>query len=131
MTLDLPISKFQNFKMSARECISVENLRKKYNDKEITLEKWLKNENNIYIGRNMAFYVKGAVKSKWANNFKVKKFGRDECLKLYKGFIILKIKEDPVNFDISSLKGKVLGCFCKENERCHADILIELCNESN
>ena len=67
--------------MTSRECISVANLRTKYNDKEMTLEKWLNLSNNhIYIGRNMTFYVPGSVKSKWSNIFKVKECGRDECL---------------------------------------------------
>ncbi len=34
-------------------------------------KEWSDDPNNVYIGRNMAHYVPGAVGSKWANNFKV------------------------------------------------------------
>jgi len=51
------------------------------------LEHWLENPNHIYIGRNLTFYVKGAIHSKWANPFSAKKYGRDECLRLYKEWI--------------------------------------------
>jgi hypothetical protein len=50
---------------------SVVNVRKKelqklgYRD----LLHWLEDENHVYIGRNMSFYVPGAVASKWANPF--------------------------------------------------------------
>ena len=50
-----------------------------YND----FEDWVKNNENVYIGRNMNFYVKGALGSKWRNKFSVKKYGREECLRLY------------------------------------------------
>lgn len=50
--------------------ISVKELRK--NGIE-NLEEWLKNPNNIYIGRDMTCYVKGAKASKWQNPFNVKK----------------------------------------------------------
>ena len=41
-----------------------------------SLEEWLKNENHAYIGRDMTHYVPGAKGSKWANPFKVDKYGR-------------------------------------------------------
>ena len=82
-TLKKKRTKKQTMVSISRECISVKNLREKYNDKEMTLEKWLKDPTHIYIGRNMV-YVKGATKSKWSNSFTVKKYGRDECLRRYK-----------------------------------------------
>ena len=36
----------------------------------------------------MTHYVPGAVGSKWANPFKVEKFGREECLMEYKNYIL-------------------------------------------
>jgi len=83
---------------------------------------WLKDENHIYIGRNMVFYVPGAVKSKWANPFNVKKYGRDECLRMYREHIL----NSDLKNQLSELKGKVLGCWCCP-EPCHGDILVELC----
>jgi len=97
--------------------IKKEHLKKKGYD---NLEHWLENENHIYIGRNMSFYVPGAVKSKWANPYSVKKYGRDECLKLYKKYV-----KDNLMDDLSELKGKVLGCWCSP-EPCHGNVLINL-----
>lgn len=86
---------------------------------------WLSHDNHVYIGRNMSFYVKGATKSKWANPFNVKKYGRDECLKLYKQYI----QDSPdLRAALPELKGKILGCWCHP-DKCHGDILCELLTE--
>lgn len=87
------------------------------------LEEWLKNENHVYIGRNMSFYVKGAEKSKWNNPFTVKKYGREGCLEKYEKYI-----KEKGELDVEELKGKVLGCWCKP-EACHGDVLVDLCDK--
>jgi len=84
------------------------------------LEDWLQKDNHIYIGRNMTFYVPGAVKSKWANPFSVNQYGREECLKMYKKYV----KENLID-DLHELKGKTLGCWCAP-EACHGDILMKM-----
>ena len=89
------------------------------------LEEWLKNKNNIYIGRNMSFYVKGAEGSKWANPFSVKKYGRDKCIRLYERYIL---GNEKLYKDLDELKDKNLGCWCYPLE-CHGDILIKLYNK--
>lgn len=86
------------------------------------LESWLLDKQNIYIGRNMSFYVKGAIGSKWANPFSVKKYGRNKCLELYESYI--NNNTDLYN-SLDELKGKHLGCWCYP-EKCHGDILIKL-----
>ena len=90
-----------------------------------SLEEWLKDKQNVYIGRDMTVYVKGAKGSKWANPFSVKKYGREKCLELYEDYI-LNNKELLDN--LSELKNKNLGCWCHP-EKCHGDILIKLINE--
>ena len=85
-------------------------------------EEWSGRENTLYIGRNMNFYVKGALGSKWANPFSAKKFGREECLRLYEERI--RQNEDLMG-SLDELRGKELGCWCKP-EGCHGDILIKL-----
>jgi hypothetical protein len=116
--------------MTTRECIKVDNLRKKYS-RDYTLEKWLQDPNNIYIGRNMTFYVKGANKSIWANPFQIKKCKSiDDCLDKYREFILGEIKKNPEVYDLNILKGKNLGCWCLEKDKCHADVLISLLKES-
>ena len=86
------------------------------------LEHWLENDNHIYIGRNLSFYVKGANESIWANKFSVKKYGREDCLKKYKENIL---KNPKLMKKLPNLKGKILGCWCYP-EKCHGDILLEL-----
>ena len=108
--------------------MEVINVRKKelnkigYRD----LEHWLENENHIYIGRNLSFYVKGAIKSKWANPFSVKKYGRDECLKKYREYIL---NDSKLMNELQELQNKILGCWCYP-ELCHGNILIKLLNNT-
>ena len=110
-------------------CVKKDNLKKLgYRD----LEHWLEDSNNIYIGRNMV-YVKGANKSKWCNPFTVKKYGREQCLQLYKEYILNNPK---LLSELNELKNKKLGCWCYKsnknpalNEECHGDILMELVDQ--
>lgn len=88
------------------------------------LEHWLEDGNHIYIGRNNC-YVKGAKGSIWKNPFSVKKFGRDGCLIQYEEYLR---KNKKLMDNLSSLKGKVLGCWCAP-EGCHGDILVKLLKE--
>ena len=100
------------------------------------LEHWLENSNHEYIGRNMEYYVPGARHSKWSNPFSVKKYGLNECLRLYREWVVSgtnpvnkKTRTDgPLINDIEELRGKVLGCWCKPNP-CHGDILTNLLSE--
>lgn len=88
------------------------------------LEHWLENPNHIYIGRNMTFYVPGAVKSKWSNPYSVKKYGRDKCLEMYEQHI----KDTPELLkSLKELQGKTLGCWCHP-EACHGHVLQKLLN---
>lgn len=97
-----------------------------------TLEEWLKDPDHIYIGRNMTAYVKGAVGSKWANPFPVKTHGLDKCLELYRSYLT---KNKELMEQLHELKGKILGCWCREidneteDQICHGDVLVELINE--
>lgn len=114
----------------SRICVKVGNLRSVYNDNSMTFEKWLENPDNIYIGRSGRIFINKKIfhyaDSIWKNPFTVKKYNREECLKLYKEYISEKIKSDPLIYDVSKLKGKKLGCWCKLDEACHSDILINL-----
>ncbi len=103
--------------------MSVVNCKKKilqengYTD----FQDWKSKPNNVYIGRNMSFYIKGATASKWANPYTVKKYGLDECLRLYEEHI----NNSGLINDIDELKNKNLGCWCKPN-KCHGDILLKI-----
>lgn len=116
--------------MSKRECVKVANLRKTYGT-NITLEKWLLDPNNVYVGRHgrisidkkYVFVYKG---SKWANPFKLSDYTLEECLIMYREYILKKITNDPKNYDINELNGKNLGCWCTPESKCHVDVLLSL-----
>ncbi len=80
---------------------------------------------DIYIGRQCYMGGWRLSKSKWANPFSVKKYGREESLKLYREYIL---ENDELYHSLLELENKVLGCWCKPND-CHGDILIELLYE--
>ena len=108
-----------------------------YND----FKQWIANKDNIYIGRNMTYYVPGAVGSIWGNPFPVsdRGYSLEESLEKYKQYI--ESKPDLIN-KLKELDGKVLGCWCKTSDRnsdivsnkpkkCHGDILAELVEKYN
>ncbi len=103
--------------------MSVINCRKKnlqengYDD----FEDWNSNKDNVYIGRNMNYYVKGAIKSKWCNPYPVKKYGLDKCLEMYKKYLY----DSGLIDDIEELRDKNLGCWCAPSS-CHGDILLDI-----
>ena len=104
------MSKVINIKNSELKKIGYDNL-----------VEWLENDEHIYIGRNMSFYVAGAVGSKWQNPYSLKQYTIDDSLKLYEKHI----KDSGLINDILELDGKILGCWCKPN-KCHGDVLRKL-----
>ena len=125
------------------ENIRVANLRKNgYN----SLIDWLEDKNHVYVGRNMTFYVKGAEKSEFANPFKVKtqskiaqqgnfankkdySNGLSTSLEKYEEWLRDKCAKDKdVKKRLLSLRGKVLGCWCKP-AGCHGDVMAKLIQE--
>ena len=85
----------------------------------VNVKNWIKEPNNIYIGRR----TKGIKASKWKNPFKINYCNsRKKAVRLFEKYI--KRKRNLVN-SISELKGKVLGCWCAP-KLCHAQILHHL-----
>jgi hypothetical protein len=77
-----------------------------------------KEKYDVYIGRP----------SKWGNPFEIGKDGtREEVIEKYKKYLLSRPN---LLKDISELKGKILGCWCKPLA-CHGDILAELADETN
>lgn len=125
--------------------MSVVNVKVKYiRPKYDNLEEWIKDKNNVYIGRKGVVFIKrGEGKERfpkadsiWANPFKIdEKNGvdRDKVIELYREYITDKIKKEPELVDeLLKLEGKNLGCWCVEpNSKvgCHGNILVELINK--
>lgn len=102
--------------------VKVAYIRPKYKD----VHEWMRDPNNVYIGRTM--FVNGIrfPSSIWANKHKItEKVSRDEVLKLYEKDI--RANKELMS-KISTLNGKNLGCWCKP-EPCHGDVLVKLYNE--
>lgn len=93
------------------------------------LEDWLSTSSHVYIGRGMTFYVPVAVKHEFANPFSVKKYGRTECLRLYRTWLLEKLKDPASQARFMLLKDRALGCWCKADEACHADVVNDLLQE--
>jgi hypothetical protein len=75
---------------------------------------------DIYIGR--ACY--GFPQSKWGNPFIIGKDGsRDEVIEKYRKYIL---ERPDLIGSLKDLEGKILGCWCPKNKKCHGDVLIEL-----
>lgn len=87
---------------------------------------------HVYIGRNMSFYVKGTINSKWRNPYTVKKLGRDQCLARYRERIVNGVDEkgrtNTLRHELGELSGKELGCWCHP-EPCHGHVLADLVKE--
>lgn len=61
----------------------------------------------------------------FGNPFTLELYGREECLRLYRLYFQMRIQNDAIfRANIESLRGKILGCFCKPLP-CHGDIIKE------
>jgi hypothetical protein len=119
-------------------CVKVKHLRPKYDN----LKEWIDDENNVYIGRKGIIFITDPKTNKkerypkndsiFANPYKVDKDGTiEEVINMYIKYLTKKIKNKEITIEqILSLRGKRLGCWCKEkgDEMCHGDILMELLN---
>ena len=112
--------------MSVVNC-KVAHIRPKYKN----LQEWMKDPNNVYIGRaGIVFIDKQRFpkqSSNFANPFKIGKDGtRDEVIEKYKTYITNKLNDnEELQKELINLEGKTLGCWCAP-EPCHGDILLEL-----
>lgn len=66
-------------------------------------------------------------RSKWGNPFNLSEYTREESLVEYRKWLQDQIQTDK-QF-IEPLKGFDLACGCELDEKCHADIILELLNK--
>ena len=77
----------------------------------------------VYVGRP----------SKWGNPYSILDSGSVErALELYRDDLEYEIDVAPGNLEEikAELSGKDLACWCPLNQPCHADVLLELANET-
>jgi hypothetical protein len=118
-------------------CVKVDSIRKKGFQ---NLREWMKNENNVYIGRKGVILLEpegGGTKRRfpeqdsiWANPFKIDKNAtREDVIAKYETYIREKIAKDNSLIEkLLKLKGKTLGCWCHPDP-CHGDVLLKLIGE--
>lgn len=97
------------------------------------LKEWMDDPENVYIGRRGIVFIDGERFPKkdsiWANPFKVSgKMPLRKCCKNYEEYITERIEKEDMVKELLALKGKNLGCWCKEkgDEMCHGDVLLKL-----
>lgn len=89
----------------------------------ITLQRvrgWRMPEKTIKVARGGYGFQK-----KYGNPYLVTVHGRDKSLRLYRDEHLSKFTPEEIRADLG---GRNLACWCKEDEDCHADILLELAN---
>jgi uncharacterized protein DUF4326 len=83
---------------------------------------WSMPANAIYVGRP----------TRWGNPYPVEMFGRDEAIRRFRLLFDQHRQGKPTEFSlprVEELRGKDLVCWCKLDEACHADVLLEIANE--
>lgn len=107
--------------------VKVANIRPKYSN----LDSWMKDDNNVYIGRAGIVFINGErfpkKSSIWHNPFKIgSNETREMVIKKYEVYITeqLMTKKIPIN-RLLELKNKNLGCWCTPLP-CHGDVLLSL-----
>lgn len=120
------------------QCVKIGSLRKELKDPLITLEKWMEDPNNVYVGRRGRIFIgSGEDKrifhypgSRFENPFvvgtKEGQYSLEESLELYERYF-----NKSLSGYVEELRGKNLGCFCVQSQRCHAQILAQYLNSKN
>lgn len=110
--------------------IRVANIRPEYQN----LKEWIKEPNNVYIGRAGIVFVDGERYPKqssiWANPYKIGRDGdRNTVLTKYEVYIKNRLEREPFLMDeLDRLRGKTFGCWCAP-EPCHGNILVKILND--
>ena len=89
----------------------------------ITLKRirgWTMPPNTIKVARG-----RYGLQKKYGNPYLVCVYGRDNSVQLYRDVHLKQYTPEEIQTDLG---GRNLACWCKEDEDCHADILLELAN---
>lgn len=93
--------------------------------------------------------------SRWGNPFFVEVMGREAAIKAFRRLVTWEMSDAElrghcgigpgwedrmdelsrigiaIRTGLSELRGKNLACWCRQDQACHADVLLELANRSN
>jgi len=113
--------------------VKVKYIRPEYNN----LVDWCQDENNVYIGRAGIVFCDGErfpkKASPWCNPYKVgKMYTREDALELYEQHLNRMLEDEETRNDFMLLRGKRLGCWCKEPGKdvaCHGDVIVRKLQE--
>lgn len=83
---------------------------------------------DVYVGRAVTKGGWDLPRTKWGNPISLVACNNDkaECLRRYKAYIH---KRTDLISSLHELKGKRLGCWCDDQEFCHAKVLADLVND--
>lgn len=70
--------------------------------------------------------------SKWGNPYPLALFGNDRALvvRTFRAYLAHPNGADLATAARKQLRGKNLACWCPLDQPCHADVLLEVANES-
>lgn len=77
---------------------------------------WKKNPNTVFVARP----------SRWGNPYKVPEYELEESLRKYSVWLLKQLHKNP--YFVDELIGKDLVCYCSLDQKCHADILLNVAN---
>ena len=111
-----------------RNCVKNEFLKLK----GTSFSKWVQVPKHLYIHGNLSKYLKkkGTPNSIWyKTNKELQAFANGEEICFLTAYERC-IRQTPKLWNsLDTLEGKVLGCWCKPSQPCHADVLIKLFDE--
>jgi hypothetical protein len=81
-------------------------------------------EGTVYIGRRFTMGGYDLPDTLWGNPYKVRQHGRGRSVALYRRNLSPEVRGR-----IEELRGKTLACWCKQDELCHGDVLLDLLGE--
>jgi hypothetical protein len=99
---------------------------------------WKMPTNAVYVGRPTKWGNPWTPKAYWDAGYSGSlKIAASACVQMYKAWLTdtrcswsgTKIEATWPQPSLAELRGKDLACWCPLDQRCHADVLLELANE--
>jgi hypothetical protein len=80
---------------------------------------WKMPQGVIYVGRGTVY----------GNHYSVERYGRDRAIDLFERDLNSPYGKHMRAQIVVALAGKDLACWCKLDEKCHADVLLRTAND--